>query len=73
MELKMNELTTKYIIMARIAVSLHNKGFLASATLGLEYACMGVQFEGEVVEHIFDQEVTETELLDWWAMIEGGK
>lgn len=71
--LKMNELTNKFIIMSRIAVSLHFKNLTASVSLSNDYCAIFVHSAGSqgTIETLFSSEVSEQELLNWWSIIEG--
>lgn len=73
--LQMDELSNKFIIMSRIAVSLHNNGLVCSVTLHDTFCNMFVHFftdetTCDVVEGISSSDITEQELLEWWDAIE---
>lgn len=74
-ELKMDDTANKFIIMARISVSLREKGLLSYLMIGEDYCILTVQLGTSdnffVVENVSDKSTTEQELLEWWAIIEG--
>jgi len=70
----MTELERKFIMMSRIAVILRKSNLVSSVTLHGDFAVMDVLDEMDSYEHvssIYDREITEQELLDWWRAIEG--
>ncbi|AUR90723.1 hypothetical protein VPHK359_0084 [Vibrio phage K359] len=70
----MTELERKFIMMSRIAVVMHKKGMVASVTMHGEFAGFSVQDPDDgykIIENLYDYEITEQELLDWWSAIEG--
>jgi len=67
----MSELERKFIILSRISVALHRKGF--SATVGIlnDFAHINVQDKNhDTVEHMLTTDLTESQLLDWWSKLE---
>ncbi len=71
-ELQMDAVDNKFIIMARIAVALRKKGFVASVTIHDTFCSMVVHTLDtyDVVEYLYGDECTEQELLNWLTAIE---
>lgn len=69
----MTEIERKFIMMSRIAVILRKSGLVSSVTLQGDFAVMDVLDGMDSYEHvssIYDREITEQELLEWWSAIE---
>lgn len=76
----MTELERKFILMARIANAFNRKGINSSVSYidDTEHCAITVRLshhkeENYQIEHISSLEVSEGQLLEWWAAIEGEK
>ena len=76
----MTELERKFILMARIANAFKRKGINSSVSYidDCEACSITVRLshhkeENYQIEHITSIEVSEEQLLEWWAAIEGDK
>jgi hypothetical protein len=75
--IEMDETERKFIIMSRIAVALRRKGLHCSITIHQSGHCniFVAKHDGDdcvSVDYVASCDATESELLDWWSVIENG-
>lgn len=65
----MNTLESKLRIAHQIQVAAIKKGLNCSVWACDSSFSIYIHFNGEIIEHINEWDVTEQELLDWWEAI----